>query len=72
MCWKYWQSTLQFVGAGMTVNSYPAHCTVHTIVKGTAKVSINGQQILPQGDVLDACLGSAENIDVGVQSIYIA
>lgn len=72
MCWKYWQSTLQFVANGLTVNSYPAHCTVYTYVKGeAAKVSINGQQILPHGSKMDACLGSADNIDVGVQRIYL-
>ncbi|EGP87037.1 unnamed protein product [Zymoseptoria tritici ST99CH_1A5] len=76
MCWHYWQSTLQFVGAGMTVNSYPAHCTVWILTKGsTARVRVEGvngaqPQYLPEGNKVEGCYGSYQNTDVGLISIW--
>lgn len=74
-CWRYWQSTLQFLGPDLTVNSYPAHCTVYTeIIRGSrTRVSIGDTQILPTRDGKNhVCLGSSASVKIGVQRIWIA
>lgn len=50
--WPRWQSTLLFTAPGGSVDTYPAHCTVYTCVKGSLYVKNydDGQVIKGDGD----------------------
>ncbi|KXS99371.1 hypothetical protein AC578_8992 [Pseudocercospora eumusae] len=66
----YWQSTIQFVGPGVTFNIYPAHCTTYIIAKGESSlVIVDGARKLTGGG--QKCCGNAHDVDVGlIQFLY--
>lgn len=61
---QYWQSTVQFVGPGVTFNIYFAHCTTYILAKGASSyVIVDSVPRLAGGG--EQCCGHAENVDVG-------
>ncbi|KAI5365454.1 hypothetical protein Slin15195_G049920 [Septoria linicola] len=64
IAWGYWQSTLQWVGAGGSATTYNAHCTIFTCVKGTLQADIG----LPGSPTARSLKGDGKNDDSTVNN----
>ncbi|KAF2767166.1 hypothetical protein EJ03DRAFT_297109 [Teratosphaeria nubilosa] len=56
IAWCYWQSTLQWVGAGGSGTTYNAHCTVWTCAKGKMRADVT-----PGGTVMGTGVGNVND-----------